>query len=189
MKDNFVVIDVETQKSFDEVGGRNFEKLGISVAGIYRSGTNRYEAYEEKELGKLNQILSETDLVIGFNTKAFDYVVLQPYLDIPLIKLPSLDILEIIKNTLGHRLSLNSIAKATLNKEKSGDGLEALRWYKEGQIEKIKKYCLDDVKITKEVYDFGLQHQFVRYYSKDGSNILQVNVNWKPVLVEQSLLF
>jgi DEAD/DEAH box helicase domain-containing protein len=189
MKDKYIVLDVETKKSFDEVGGRNFEQLGISVAGIYRQGSDKYEAYEENQLSQLNQILSEADLVIGFNIKGFDYVVLQPYLEIPLSKLPTLDILEDIKTALGHRVSLNSAAKATLGKEKTGDGLEALRLYKIGEIEKIKKYCLNDVQITKEIYEFGLKNRYIRYLSKDGRQILEVKIGWTPVHSEQGLLF
>jgi DEAD/DEAH box helicase domain-containing protein len=100
-----------------------------------------------------------------------------------------LDILEDIKTTLGHRVSLNSVAKATLGKEKTGDGLEALRLYKSGEIEKIKKYCLNDVQITKEIYEFGLKNHYIRYLSKDGMQTLEMKVNWTPVHSEQGLLF
>lgn len=193
MKESYVVIDVETQKSFDEVGGRdNFSKLGISVAGVYRHGVNRYEAYEEKELGKLNQILSEATVVVGFNTKGFDYTVLQPYLEIPLQKIKSLDIMDEIKNIVGHRVSLNSVAKATLGQEKNGDGLEAIRLYRAGEIEKIKTYCLNDVRLTKEVYEFALKHHYLKYLSKDGLSSLEVKLNWAPPIqtqAEQILLF
>lgn len=189
MKDHYIVLDVETQKSFDEVGGRNIQALGISVAGLYRGGSNSYEAFEEKDLSQLNQILSETSLVIGFNIKSFDYTVLQPYLRIPLDKLPTLDILEDLKNILGHRVSLNSVAKATLGKEKSGHGLDAIRLYKAGEIEKIKKYCLQDVRLTLEIYEFGLKNKFVRYLSKDGQKSLEAKINWTPVASQEMLLF
>jgi DEAD/DEAH box helicase domain-containing protein len=189
MKDKYIVLDVETQRSFDEVGGRNFEQLGVSVIGLYRQGSGKYEAFEEKQLGQLNQILSEAELLVGFNTKGFDYVVLQPYLEIPLLKLPTLDILDELKTILGHRVSLNSVAKATLGKEKSGDGLEAIRLYKSGEIEKIKTYCLNDVRLTHEVYEFGIKNSFIRYLSKDGRQTLEAKVNWAPVHSEQGLLF
>ncbi len=191
MREDYVVLDVETQKSFDEVKGRNFAELGISVAGLYRHSLKKYEAYEEKDLGQLNQILSDATVVVGFNTKGFDYTVLQPYLKIPLQKIKTLDIMDEIKNILGHRVSLNSVSKATLNEGKNGDGLEAIRLYKAGEIEKIKTYCLNDVRLTKEVYEFALKHHFLRYLSKDGQNSLEVKVNWTPVQIEpqQALLF
>lgn len=194
MKETYVVLDVETQKSFDEVGGRNFDRLGISVAGIYRDSIKTYEAYEEKELGALNQILSEAELIIGFNSKCFDYIVLQPYLKVPLSKLPTLDIMDELKLILGHRVSLNSVAKGTLGIGKNGDGLEAIALYKRGEIEKIKKYCLNDVKLTKEIYEFGIKNQWVKYLSKDGSRTLQVSVKWtscraQPQMRQEELLF
>ncbi|MBI3277145.1 MAG: ribonuclease H-like domain-containing protein [Chlamydiae bacterium] len=183
---NYIVLDIETQKAFSDIDRRYLDQLGVSVVGIYQSKTNQYTAYEEKELSGLNQILSEASLMIGFNIKSFDYPVLQPHLEIPLQKLPTLDILEEIKNALGHRVSLNSVAQATLGKSKTGDGLEAIRLYKAGEIEKIKAYCLNDVQLTKEVYEYGLRHQSLHYLSKDGTQRLDVKVNWTPLPASQT---
>lgn len=188
-KQNYVVLDIETQNTFDDVGGKFFEKLDISVVCLYQNVTGQYHALEEKELGILNQYLSETDLAIGFNIKGFDYPVLQRYLQIPLQKINTLDIMDDLKNTLGHRVSLNSVAQATLGTAKTGDGLEAVRLYRLGEIEKIKEYCTNDVRLTKEVYEFGLKNHFLRYTSKFSNQILEAKVNWTPILKEENLLF
>ncbi|HTL39572.1 MAG TPA: ribonuclease H-like domain-containing protein, partial [Methylomirabilota bacterium] len=91
---------------------------------------------------------------IGFNIKNFDYPVLQPYLNYKIAELPTLDILEEVEKMIGHRVKLDNLAQANLGAGKSGDGLQALKYYKLGQIEELKKYCLDDVRITKELYDY-----------------------------------
>ena len=153
-----LVLDLETQREFSEVEGRKHELLGISVAGIYRYGTDQYEAYLESELPKLAELLKQAELVIGFNIKRFDLPVLSPYLPFPISTIPTLDLLDEVVKHLGHRVSLESLAQATLGRGKAGSGLDALRWFKEGKFELIKTYCLEDVKLTKELYEYGKQH-------------------------------
>ncbi len=152
---NKYVLDLETQKSFEEVGGfgRN-HLLKVSVVGVYSYLQNKYMCFAENELYRLGELLAEADLIIGFNTKNFDYQVLQPYLTLKLADLPSLDILEEVEKIIGHRIKLDNLAQMTLGAGKSGDGLQAIKFWKQGQMEELKKYCLDDVRITKELYDY-----------------------------------
>src|SRR3989338_877685 len=154
-----LVLDLETQREFSEVEGRKPELLGVSVVGLYSYETNRYDAYLEADLrDKLAPRLQAAELIIGFNSRRFDLPVLQPYLSYDGAALPMLDIMEEVVKNLGHRVSLDSIAQATLGQGKSGHGLDALRWFKEGRFDLITKHCLDDVKLTKELYDYGTQH-------------------------------
>lgn len=178
-----IVIDVETKKDFREVGSRKrHNELGISVAGVYDSAKEGYQTFEEHELSSLENLLSRAELIVGFNIKGFDFEVLQPYFKIlQLQKTFSLDILEDIFRYVGYRVSLNSVARATLNTQKSGDGLSALKLYKEGKMDELKKYCLDDVRITKEIYDFGMTHGYVLIKSKDGVQDHKIPVVWKTV--------
>ena len=152
---NKIVLDLETQKSFEEVGG--FGKnhlLKISVVGIYSYSLNKYLCFAENELYRLGEMLSEADQIIGFNIKNFDFQVLQPYLNFDLGTIPYLDILEEVEKLIGHRVKLDNLAQMTLGAGKSGDGLQALKYFKLGQMEELKKYCLDDVRITKELHDY-----------------------------------
>lgn len=174
-----LVIDLETQKEFSEVEGRKPELLLVSVAGVYSYEANRYDAYLEEDVAtKLAPRLKEAELIIGFNSRRFDLPVLQPYLPYPVDPLPQLDILEEIVKALGHRVSLDSVAQATLGRGKSGSGLEALKWFKEGRFDLITKYCLDDVKLTKEVYDYGRQHNRLFATNRAGVEKLTVPVFW-----------
>ncbi len=151
-----IVLDLETQKAFAEVGGRGKNHLlKISVCGIYDYSTDKYSIFEENELAKLSPILQTADQIIGYNIKDFDFEVLKPYLNFDIFAVPYLDLLEQIDKILGHRIKLDDVAQATLGSGKSGSGKEAILFYKNGRIDLLKKYCLDDVKITKQIYDYA----------------------------------
>lgn len=159
-----IVLDLETQKSFQEVGGRGKNHLlKISVCGIYDYSTDKYSIYEEHELPKLAPILQTADQIIGFNIKDFDFEVLVPYLNFDIFKVPYLDLLEEVEKVLQHRIKLEVIAQGTLGSGKSGSGLEAILYYKNGRFDLLKKYCLDDVKITKQIYDYAMKNGKLLY--------------------------
>ncbi len=184
-----LVLDLETQREFSEVEGRKPELLGVSVVGVYSYETNRYDAYMEADLGaKLAPRLQAAEIIIGFNSRRFDLPVLQPYLPYDGAALPMLDIMEEVVKNLGHRVSLDSIAQATLGRGKSGSGLDALRWFKEGRFDLITKYCLDDVKLTKEVYDYGKTHGRLFATSRFGGEKLQIPVFWPERKRDQALI-
>jgi DEAD/DEAH box helicase domain-containing protein len=159
-----IVLDLETQKSFQDVGGRGKNHLlKVSVCVIYDYSTGKYTAYEEHELNKLSPILQTADQIIGYNIKDFDFEVLRPYLNFNISDVPCLDLLEEIEKVLHHRIRLEVVAQGTLGSGKSGSGLEALLYYKNGRMDLLKKYCTDDVKITKQIYDYALKNQKLLY--------------------------
>ncbi len=160
-----VVFDLETQKGADEVGGwKNAHLMRVSVAVAYDSLLDRFFVFMENELADLIKLFKMADLVVGFNIKRFDYKVLSAYTDINILtKLPTFDILEDIHKRLGFRLSLNHLAVNTLNTEKAGNGLMALKWFREGDIEKLVRYCKQDVLVTKELFYHGLKKGYLVY--------------------------
>lgn len=176
---NKLVFDIETKKEFAEVGGyRNAHLLGVAVVGVYTYADNQFKAYEEHELGELEKIMASSELIIGFNTKHFDYQVLQPYFkNLILATAPSLDLMEKIEEVLGFRVGLDSLAKSTLGEQKSSHGLEALKWFREGKIEDVKKYCLQDVKLTRDLYEYGLNHGTLMFESK-GEGLKTIPARW-----------
>lgn len=178
---NIIVLDLETKKSFEQVGGfRNLAALGVSMVGVYSYPEEKYQAYFEQDFAHLKNVLMERPLVIGFNQRRFDMPVLQPYFpDLDLQALPMIDILEDMQTELGHRVKLDSVAQATLNTKKSGDGLDAIRYWENGELDKLKKYCLMDVKITKEVFEFGCQNGEIFFMDKFGIQKKHCSVAWK----------
>lgn len=180
MGKNIVVYDIETKYAFDDVGGREqFEKLGISVLGAFDYESGEFIIYEEKELPRFAERLQRRPLLVGFNNRRFDTPILQTYVKFDLKKIPQLDIMEEMTRVLGHRVSLESVAQATLSEGKSGSGLDALRYYREGRIAELKKYCLDDVRITRDLYEYGASHGELLYTPKFGSGRSRAPVGWK----------
>lgn len=177
---NIVVYDLETKHTFDEVGGGRdaVEKLGISVLGAYDYVTDEFLMFEEKELDQFEKRLQDKPLLVGFNNKKFDTPVLQPYMRFDLKVIPEFDILEELAKILGHRVSLDSVASATLGKTKIGHGLDAIRYYRNGEMDKLKKYCLEDVNITKQVYEYGAEKSELFYTPKFGTGKSRVEVIW-----------
>lgn len=178
--DRRIVLDIETKKTFDEVGGReNMHLLGVSVVGVFHYATEKFEVYEEKDMGALQNALIDASLIVGFNHIGFDLPILQHYFSIDVKKLPSFDIMVDLQQKLGHRVGLDSVAKATLGIGKTGSGLDAIRFFREGRIQELKEYCLNDVKVTRDVFEHGITNSKICYLSKIGSHVKEVDVSWK----------
>jgi len=174
---DIIVLDLETKKSFDEVGGRdNLTALEVSLCGIYSYQQKKFRAFREEEFAEMEEWLKAAEMIVGFNSKYFDFAVLQPYIKFDLKTLPHTDILEEITKTLGHRLKLESLAQSTIGEGKSGSGLDAIWYYKNNDWDKLAKYCLDDVRVTKEVYEYGKRHGNLWYES--GGKKMPIPISW-----------
>ncbi len=168
-----IVFDLETQKEFAEVGGRGKNHLlKVSVCGVYEYATDKYTIYEEKDIPRMATLFQTADQLIGYNSIDFDNEVLRPYLNFDISQVPHLDLLKEVEKVIGHRIKLESIAQATLGKGKSGSGKEAIMYFRNGRMDLLKKYCLDDVKITKQIYDYALKNGKVLY--QDFFNIKEI---------------
>jgi len=176
---NIVYFDLETQKSANEVGGwSHISRMRMSVGVTYSTARAEYRIYAEKHVNDLLAELQRADLVVGFNILRFDYEVLHGYTALDLRQLPTLDIMVDLQNKVQHRLSLEAIAQATFGLEKTSDGMQALRWFKEGKLLEIAEYCCYDVKLTRLVHEFGVRNGFVLYNDRFGKKV-SVPVNWK----------
>lgn len=182
-----VYFDLETQRSFGDVGGSaHKDKMGMSVGVTYSTETGQYHIFNEESVAELVEQLIKADLVVGYNHVQFDYPVLQAYTIYDLAtQTVNCDMMLDIEEILGHRLKLDAVAQASLNASKTADGLDALKWwqlYKKTDdlthVLKIAEYCCYDVKVTKEVYEFGLKHGIVKYSDRNGNN-QEVVASWK----------
>lgn len=170
-----IVFDIETSNLFSEVGSNDPSKLNLSVVCIHDSETDTFSSYFQEDLSKLWPLIEKADMLIGFNSDHFDIPLLNKYYPGDLSKIKSLDLLSEIKKSLGRRIKLDTIAEATLGKHKTGDGLEAIRWWKNGEKDKVVKYCIEDVRITKEVYDYALKNKHLKY--KDGFATKEIKID------------
>lgn len=158
-----IVFDIETSNTFQDVGKADPALLDLSVICVYDSDTNKYTSYTQEELSQLWPILEKADILIGYNSDHFDIPLLNKYYPGDLTQIKSLDLLKEIRNSLGRRLKLDSVAEATLGKKKIGHGLDAIVWWKNGEVDKVKKYCEEDVRITKELYEYALKNGMLKY--------------------------
>jgi DEAD/DEAH box helicase domain-containing protein len=167
---NIVYFDLETQLTANDVGGWSKKAdMKISIGVTYSTASGKYEIFSEQRVPELIETLSKADLVVGYNNRRFDYEVLMGYtiLDLP-HHLPTLDLLEVVEKAAGHRLSLDAVAQATLGVGKTGDGLDAIRWWREGKILEIAEYCCFDVKVTKMVHEFAQAHGELHFLDRFG---------------------
>lgn len=176
---NLVFFDLETQKLFQEVGGRDPGKLLLACGVTFSTAKNDFTVYWEDEALALIEELKSAGKVIGFNIREFDYQVLRPYLaNFNFNSISTLDLLLDISRTLNFRLPLDSLARASLGVSKAADGIKSVEWFRAGEKEKVAEYCKADVDITRRLYEFGRDNGYVYYYSKLGSK-LKVAVNWR----------
>lgn len=177
MKD-IVYFDLETQRSAAEVGGWNkICDMGMSVGVTFNTARGTYEIYSEDRVNDLVTELQRAGMVVGFNHIGFDYEVLHGYTVFDLKQIPSFDILLNIQKLLNHKLSLEAVATATLEIKKTAEGLQAIKWFKEGRILDIAEYCCYDVKITRMVHEYGMEHGEIFYYSRMGEK-KRLPVDW-----------
>ena len=175
---NIVYFDLETQKSAADVGGWNRKRdMKMSVGVTFSTGDGQYRIFPEEQVNDLVKQLTRADLVVGFNIINFDYEVLHGYTPLALGDTPTLDLMVDLEQKLGHRLSLDALAKATLAAPKIADGMQALQWWKQGRIMDIAEYCCFDVKITKELHEYGRDRGEVFYIDRLGQK-RNVKVKW-----------
>ncbi|MDO8610640.1 MAG: ribonuclease H-like domain-containing protein [bacterium] len=180
MKKFPIVLDLETKHTFREFNDP--KKLGISVVAIYDYKDNKGKVFEEKELNNLFPILENASYIVGYNVRSFDIAVLQAYYPGNVEHFQVFDILEDIREKIGRRLALNDVIYATFGKRKSGHGLMAIDYYKEGKWDELKKYCLDDTMLTKELFDYGIKFREINYLNEVGK--ISIKVDWGKYLEE-----
>lgn len=176
-----VVLDLETKKTFREESETS--KLGVTVVALYDYRDNTPKVFTEKELGQLFPILESCSYIIGYNVRNFDVQVLQGYYPGNVGNFPVFDIMDDVREKIGRRLALNELISTTLGKKKTGHGLQAIEFYKEGKWDELKKYCLDDALLTRELFEYGIKNREVFYLNEVGK--ISIKVDWQKYLENQ----
>ena len=166
---NIIYFDLETQKTAQEVGGwSHIERMQLAVAVTFSTANQQYTTFRESDVELLIDQLTRADCIVGFNLKAFDYLVLKPYTPVNLWQLPTFDMLEHISRALGFRVSLDALATETLGVSKSADGLQSVRWWRAGRVDLVTEYCRKDVEITKRLHEYACQNGHLLFRGRDG---------------------
>jgi DEAD/DEAH box helicase domain-containing protein len=156
-----LVFDIETQNFFTDpdVGWNNYAALRISCVAVYSYDQDKYFCYEEHEMQQLADLFSQARRIVGFCMNHYDVPVLNDYFQKLKLHVPSLwgmervDLLDEIELVTQQRISLSRLAEANLGVKKSRHGSEAIALYRDGKMEELKEYCVNDVKLTKDLYD------------------------------------
>ncbi|MFA6519866.1 MAG: ribonuclease H-like domain-containing protein [Candidatus Paceibacterota bacterium] len=170
-----ITFDIESISDSLVRGHIDVNEQELTVVAIHDSETDEYTSYFREDLPKLWRVLEHADMLIGFNSDAFDIPLLNRYYPGNLSHIRSLDLLSEVQKVLGRRIRLQSLAEATLGRGKSGDGLKAGEWWKEGRRDEVAKYCIEDVRLTRELYDYALKHGILKY--KDLRDIRDIKID------------
>ncbi len=186
-----IVFDIETQNTFADVGGEeNMDKFKISVVCAYSYDNNKYYCFEENELEGLGEMMKNAGLIVGFWSKRFDVPILNNYFKFNLAAIPHYDILDEIVKAWGRRISLDLLGEANLGIRKTGHGLDAIDWYKNGEMQKLKDYCTQDVKITKQIFDLIRTQKYLWIPQRNTPEMAKVELEYQePEVPPQTTLF
>ena len=184
-----LVIDIETKNTFADVGGEhNLKNLDMSVVGVYSYNQDKYLCFDEHQTKELGELFQKAGLIIGFSINRFDIPVLEKYFSFNLAAIPKLDLLEEIELSLGRRVSLDILAKTNLGGlGKTHHSLEAITLYRDGNMEELKNYCLNDVKLTKELYDLAHRRKFLVVPDRNTGELATARFAWQDVALPATL--
>jgi len=172
-------LDLETRKTAQDVGGwKNAHLMRVSVVVLYDTMDEKFHVFQEHEIDAFLSLLEHADLIVGFNIKGFDYKALSPYTPKNLYDLRTFDMLEDVYKRLGFRLSLDHLAQETLERGKIADGLQAVEWFRQGEMEKLTEYCTQDVAVTRDLFLFGQENGYIIYREKRENRRLRLRVDW-----------
>ena len=175
MKDE-LVIDIETKNTFADVGGKaNLKNLDASFVGVYSYLENRMLSFREGEIEQLEDRLKNASRIIGFSITRFDIPVLEKYFDFNLKAVPVLDLLDEIEFIMGRRISLDLLAKANLGIGKTNHSLEAITFYQKGDWASLEKYCLNDVAITRDLYELAKRQCYLLMPNKMTGEMMKID--------------
>lgn len=170
-----ITFDIETTNASPVRGRLDASSLHLTVVGIHDSTTGEYSSYLKEDLPKLWPILETADVLIGYNSDAFDIPILNRYYPGDLSRIRSIDLMVEVQKVLGRRLRLQSLGEATLGRGKSGDGLKAVEWWEQGLYDKVREYCIEDVRLTRDLFDYALKHKSLKY--KDLKDIREIKLD------------
>jgi DEAD/DEAH box helicase domain-containing protein len=177
-----LVLDVETQFLSDEVPGgwTAVDKFRVALVVTWDEANGARVWFEEDT----QRLLSEAEAyhpIVTFNGENFDFKVLSAYGSVDALYRKSRDMLKILRQRLGFRVKLDSLAMATLGRGKTGSGTEFIDWWRAGDPASRQRaidYCKMDVEITKDIYLFGRKHGYVLISDLRQQTQRRVDVSW-----------
>ena len=170
-------LDIETQNSWTRGEQFPIDEMKISYTGVIDDDGTEIDVWEDN-MKKLLPLIQKTDMIVGYNIFGFDMPIIANYLGKEILELPQLDLMVAAYKALGFRPKLNALTTATFGESKIGNGADAVVYYATGQLDKLRAYCMEDVRLTKKLYEFGKNNGYVKYYDRGGF-VKEVKINWE----------
>ena len=167
MFDREIYLDIETLRLSHEVEGGwgNIPGFGLAVAVTWDRDQG-FRRWFEEDAAQLISELAGFTRIVTFNGNRFDLEVLRKYAPVDALRQRSFDVLEELYKQLGHRVKLDQLARETLGSAKSGDGMQAVAWWRAGQKERVADYCEQDVAILRDLVAHGRAKGYVTVSSR-----------------------
>lgn len=183
-----ITFDIETANTLPSFSRGDVSQLELALVGIHDSKTGEFSSYIKEELPKLWQVLEDADVLVGYNSDSFDIPLLNRYYPGDLSKIRSVDLMIEVQKVLGRRLKLESLAQGTLGRGKKGSGLDSVEWWQQGLVEKVREYCIEDVRLTRELYDYARTNGLLKYKDlRDVKDIKLDTAHWEATPKASSL--
>lgn len=161
---NYIVFDIETYSPSD-LQQINTDEFKASVVGAYFSWVDKYIAFMEDDISDFLNLMAKADLIVGFNQLWFDLPVLQKYADYKLSNLPNYDILIEFQKQAGFKIKLNDLCKANFDDDIKTDSYQQYKnYHKEGKWLELIDYCMNDVRLTHNLFLKVLNGEPLKYY-------------------------
>lgn len=154
---SIIVYDLEIAEEVkdDWEAARRGDK-GVSSLVLWDSETERYHLYDDYTFEKAAEHLNSADLLVSFNGAEFDRPCFQGYTGYTITP-KEFDILQAVWTALGGRKMkgwrLDNICDRTLGLRKNGNGASAPRLFAEGRYGELFDYNLNDVYLTRKLYN------------------------------------
>ena len=166
-----IIFDLETDSTIRDAPGRTRDEqvrnlqftvcslLSIDVEAIKRGDSpdvlvesGKIKSFWRDNQNDIDAMLAEFEkatVIVGYNVFGFDFPVLcrfyknkQQY-HRHLCK--SLDLFSRVRDVAGYWPKLDSLLTRNSMPTKTADGLVAIRWFAEGRLDELKRYCESDV--------------------------------------------
>ncbi|MCK5588869.1 MAG: ribonuclease H-like domain-containing protein [Candidatus Pacebacteria bacterium] len=172
-----LIFDIETKTALFDPETPTLLDMEISVISMHDSETDRYYSFQEEQFNEMWSFFEEADMFITFNGNYFDIPLLQKYAPFDLNTTYHLDVFAKVEKSIKKKIGLDAIASTTLGTSKSANGLQAVAWWNSGEIDKIIKYCEQDVKVTKDVYEYALKNNKLYYIDRKTQEKTEIPLN------------
>lgn len=176
---NAAFFNIETTERIQD--GVPIDRLPLACAAVhlieYRGNYNSFpirKTITTDNLELLKICFDFSHAIVGFNVKAFDYTVLWKYYEDELIdewRAKTLDVMDLVTREFGRCPSLNTLAQYTIGYERKLDWKRAEDLWRKGECDAMINYCHEDVRMTRDIFDYGMVHGIVRTLNHEAKDL------------------